>query len=108
MTVPWPRRRPCSRSDRTSAMPSSSEAEQLTAPGFVLDGAELASGQIPWGSYYWVYVFGFVDPAGFDLDRSFNEAFLPQARKIGADGVMVPFRPFPGKPLGGGRGGAAL
>ncbi len=35
-----------------------------------------------------VYVFGFLDPAGFDLEPAFHEAFLPEARKIGADGVI--------------------
>ena len=35
-----------------------------------------------------VYAFGFLDPAGFDLEPAFHEAFLPEARKIGADGVI--------------------
>ncbi|MDF1562321.1 MAG: hypothetical protein P1V51_04715 [Deltaproteobacteria bacterium] len=35
-----------------------------------------------------VYVFGFLDPAGFDLEPAFHEAFLPEARKLGADGVI--------------------
>lgn len=35
-----------------------------------------------------VYVFGFLDPAGFDLEPAFQEAFLPEARKLGADGVI--------------------
>lgn len=35
-----------------------------------------------------VIVFGFWDPAGFNIEDTFADAFIPEARKIGADGVI--------------------
>lgn len=35
-----------------------------------------------------VVVFGFLDPVGFDLERCVNDTLIPEARRIGANGVI--------------------
>ena len=35
-----------------------------------------------------VVVFGFLDPVGFDLERCLNDTLVPEARRIGANGVI--------------------
>jgi len=35
-----------------------------------------------------VLAFGFFDPAGFNLQDTFQDVFLPEARRLGADGVI--------------------
>ncbi|RMG18099.1 MAG: hypothetical protein D6729_07570 [Deltaproteobacteria bacterium] len=35
-----------------------------------------------------VYLFGFVDPAGVNLDATLHEVLLPELRKMGADAII--------------------